>query len=149
MSKLYIAIKTKITLFEKCICERCVMSDSNVQPALRSVFYGSADQVQWRCVFKWIVFTAFPTFHCTAYDKICKEYVVKYQKMKMENKILEKYCLVWRVSTSAEIFKCRFTIWCKQCESMDLFCLILMVQAGVGVKVWGALVHWERIFPIC
>ncbi len=53
---------------------------------------------------------------------------------KLDNRRLEKHCLVWWVSISAA----RVTIWRKEHESMDPSCLVSTVQAGgCGIMVWG------------
>ncbi len=57
---------------------------------------------------------------------------------KLDNRRLEKRCLVWGVSISAARFRCRVRIWRKEHESMDPSCLESAVQAGGGggVMVW-------------
>ncbi len=41
----------------------------------------------------------------------------------------------------------RVRIWCKEHESMDPSCLVLMVQAGGGVMVWG-IFSWDTLSPL-
>ncbi len=41
----------------------------------------------------------------------------------------------------------RVRIWLKEHESMDLFCLVSMVQAGGGVMVWGVF-SWHTLGPL-
>ncbi len=56
----------------------------------------------------------------------------------MDNRRLEKRCLIWWVSISAATFKCRVRICRKEHESMDPSCVVSTVQAGGGgVRVWG------------
>ncbi len=51
---------------------------------------------------------------------------------KLDNRRLEKRCLVWWVSISAATFRCRVQNWRKEHESMDPSCLVSTVQAGGG-----------------
>ncbi len=58
----------------------------------------------------------------------------------------KKRCLVWWVSISVVAFRCRVRIWRKDHESMDLSCLVSMVQVGGvgGVIVWG-IFSWHTL----
>ncbi len=53
----------------------------------------------------------------------------------IDNRRLEKRCLVWWVSISVATFRCRVRIWRKDHESMDPSCIISTIQAGCG-GVW-------------
>ncbi len=66
---------------------------------------------------------------------------------KLDNRRLEKRCLVWWVLISAATFRCRVRIWHKVDESMDPSCLVSTVQAGGGgVMVWG-IFSWHALDP--
>ncbi len=68
---------------------------------------------------------------------------------KLDNRRLEKCCLVWWVSISAVTFRCRVRIRRKEHETMDSFCLVSTVQAGGGggVMVWG-IFSWHTLGPL-
>ncbi len=63
---------------------------------------------------------------------------------KLDNRRLEKRCLVWWVSISAATFRCRVRIWCEEHESMDPSCLVSTVQAAGGVMVCG-IFSWHTL----
>ncbi len=61
---------------------------------------------------------------------------------KLDNRRLEKRCLVWWVSISAATVRCRVRIWRK-----DPSCVVSTVQAGGGVvMVWG-IFSWHTLDP--
>ncbi len=68
---------------------------------------------------------------------------------KLDNRRLEKCCLVWWISISAATFQMvGVRIWRKEHESMDPSCLVSMVQAGVGgVMVWE-IFSWHTLGPL-
>ncbi len=64
---------------------------------------------------------------------------------KLDNRRLEKRCLVWWVSISAAHSDGRVRIWHKEHESMDPSCLVPTV--GNGVMIWG-IFSWHTFSPL-